>query len=205
MKREEEPPFYVAVRFARLRDRSIGQTDEIQALLNIVDGTERIMKMTNEALVRKFKNQKPRSPEYIQQTTFDIVVSVQDNLAKFIDAKTARITKILDYFRLDERDVSEDIQKLKEFEILWDDLKQKYDHVKNEFLCKPSSTYSTSTLNELQVFQDLISSKGIPLMKRLKDLEDKIQKDILYQIASFTKANTVVDSNELYKLLTGEP
>ncbi|MCE9652618.1 MAG: hypothetical protein K8Q89_06135 [Nitrosarchaeum sp.] len=203
--KERESPFYVAVRFARLRDRSIGQTDEIQALFEILNGSEQIIQMSNDAIINYAKNRKQRSPEYIQQTCLDIIIKVGDGLTKYIDSKTNRILKLLDYFRLSERDVSEETQKLKEFEVLWDDIKREYDRIKNEFLSRPMSKYSLDTIKEFKIFQEIIIQKGIPLMRRLNDLEDKIQKDIVNQIASFTKANTIMDSNDLYKLLTGEP
>lgn len=207
MKFEKEPeePFYVAVRFARLRDRSIGQKDEVDALLNIMSETEKIMKMTNDAIISLIKKQKPPSTQFIQQTTFDIIVNVQSELAKYVDSKTTRIHKLLDYFRLDGKPVNYESEKLKEFESLWDDLKQEYERVKNEFMQRAVTGYSVATLDDIKVFQTLISTKGIPLMKRLKELEDRILQDILYQIASFTKSNMPMNSNDLYKLLTDEP
>lgn len=204
MKRDKEPAFYIAVRFARLRDRSIGQKDEIDALLEILKGTEQIIQMSNDAFLSVIGKKRPRSAEYIQQTTFDIVVKVGDGLAKYIDAKISRIKKLLDYFILDQRPVDREIKELKEFETLWDDLQQEYRRIKNEFIIK-STKPTKNALDELKIFQDTISVKGISLMKRLNELEDRIQKDAIHQIASFTKTNTVVDSNALYKLLTDEP
>lgn len=175
--RDKEPPFYVAVRFARLRDRSIGQNDEIDALMNIMNETEKMMKMSNEELINMVKKRQGRSPEFIQQITFEIVVNIQDNLSKFIDSKINRIQKLLDYFSLDNTiTVSKERQKLQEFEALWDELKQDYERIKTDFMAQSAYNFSSKTYDDMQVFQELISKKALPLMSRLKELEDSIQK-----------------------------
>jgi hypothetical protein len=204
-EKEPEPPFYVAVRFGRLRDRSIGQMEEIQALLDILKATEDIMKLTNEVFIRAAKKQKLMSPQSVQQAAMEIVIKVEDGLTRFMEAKTNRVARLLEYFRLDNRDMTDQVQKFKELEILWDDLKQEYRCIISEFMGRPTSQYSTNTLDELKIFQDLISNKSVSLMRRIKEIEDTMQKDIIWQIASFTKTNMPMDSNALYKLLTDEP
>ena len=205
MTKTAEPPFYIAVRFARLKDRSVGQADEIEALFDALNCSERMLKMSNDALVRLVKRQKSLSPDYIQQTTLDIITDVVDALTRFYDARTSRIIRIIDYLKLAGREVNKETQQLNELELLWEDIKREYSRIKFEFMEKPLSKYTVNTIDDFKSFQDIISTKGIPIMKRLKELEQTMEGEIMNQISIFIKANNVVDSNELYSLLFNDP
>lgn len=204
MTKESEPPFFIAVRFARLRERIIGQVDEIEALFDLLTSSERILKMSNDALVKVIKHKTP-SPTYIQHTTLDIITDVQDALTRFFDAKITRIQKILEHLEMIERDVSKHRQQLREFESLWENIQEEHARIKYEFMSKPLSKYTVNTIDEFKSFQNLISNKGLPLMRRLKEMEQTLEGEIMSEISIFVKANTVIDSNKLYNLLVDDP
>lgn len=202
---ETEPPFNIALRLARLRDRSLGQADEIEALFDALSSSERMLKMSNDSLTRLIKGKKSLSPALLQQTTLDIINDVIDALSRFFDARTSRIKRILEYLKLSGRDIGKETQQLKEFEILYDDIKREHERIKYEFMVKPLSKYTVDTINEFQSFQDVISNKGIPILRRLKEMEQNLEGEIMNQIAIFVKANNVTDSNVLYNLLLNDP
>lgn len=202
---ESEPPFNIALRLARLRDRSVGQVDEVEALLDALTSSERMLKLSNDSLVRVINRKKSLSPAFIQQSTFEILTDTIDALSRFFDAKTTRIKLILDYLKLAGRNMDKELQQLRELELLYGDVKQEYERIKYEFMKQPLSKYKAETINDFKSFQDVISTKGIATMKRLKELERSLEEEIMTQISIFINANTVFDTKELYKLLLHDP
>lgn len=200
--KEIEPPLITAIRLARMRDGNMGQAEEIQALIDILKGSENILNMVNDtvwALVTKKKGMSQNTKRLLFEESFTILT---DALERFVDAKTKRIEKFIKYFQIMKQDVSEESIKLKGFEKDWERIQRELSDFKLDSYLNMSKNDSFDKTNQ---FKNNVLQTSLPILERLVELENQMQKRVLGMIAFIAQAHKSVDTNELYKLLTSEP
>jgi|GEM_PF-5724576 len=195
-----EPPLISAFRLARLRDRSMGQAEEIKALTDMLKASEEIMRIMNNDLLVLVHKKKGISREQKKLLINDALTQLSDALERFVDAKTARIYRFVDHFRAMRQDITEETKILDEFESEWDNLKRTIRDVKSNFMNSPQSTVDSIDNIKADMLQ-----KGLPIVEKLNKLEDRMRSRLINMIAFIAQASTSVDTNELYRLFTDEP
>ena len=202
MTKDEQGSMIPAIELSRLRDRSMGQADEVQALFDIMKGAGEIMELVNGTLWAMLKNKHDKSPDYKRQIINDASITLFSGMEKFVDAKTNRISKLINYLQLLAQEVDEEKTQLASFDKDWDPIRREINIARIQitnpnFL--PTVEEGEKTMNHIK--NDILA-KGIPILNKLIDLENRMQKRHISAIALLTKMNTSVDTNELYKLLT---
>lgn len=199
---EIEPSIVTAFRLARMRDGNMGQSDEIEALFDILKGSENLMKVTND-VVWSILTKKQSMSQIDRKITMNESYSLIKNaFEKFVSAKIKRIEKFIRYFQILEQDVTEESKKLKEFEREWEIVHRKLDELDIEHYLNLSRDDS---YNEVNLFKNDVIQTSLPLAHELNELETKMQKKVIGMIAFLAKKTKPVNTNELYKLLTDEP
>lgn len=200
--KESEPPLITAIRLARMRDGNMGQAEEIKALIDILKGSENILNITNDTvwtLITKKKGMSQTEKRLLFEESFR---TLTDALERFVDAKTKRIEKFIKYFQLMKQDVSEESEKLKNFEKEWDEIQRKLSEFDLDYFLNQTKDESFQRTNQ---FKTNVVQTSLPVLEKLTKMEDQMQKRVLGMIAFIADANTPVKSNDLYKLLTAEP
>ena len=199
---EIEPSIITAIRLARMRDGNMGQADEIEALFDILKGSEKLMRVTNDvvwALLTKKQNMSQADRQITMNESYSIL---KNAFEKFVTAKIKRIEKFIRYFQILEEDVAEESKKLEKFEKEWETVHRKLDELDiNHYL----SLSRDDSYNEVNLFKNDVIQTSLPLAQELNELENQMQKKVIGKIAFLAKKTKPVDTNELYKLLTGEP
>ena len=196
-----EPPLITAIRLARMRDGNMGQAEEIQSLIDILKGSENIMKIINDtvwSLIQKKKGMSLGQKQLLFEESFKILT---DGIEKFVDAKTKRISNFINYFQLMKQDVTEEYNKLQNFEKEWDTIKQELSNFNMDSII---NTHKENSINQTNYFKNNVLQTALPILEKLTQLENQMQKRVLNMIAFIAQANTTVDTNQLYKLLTAE-
>jgi len=199
---EIEPSIITAIRLARMRDGNMGQADEIEALFDILKGSEKLMRVTNDvvwALLTKKQNMSQADRHITMNESYSIL---KNAFEKFVTAKIKRIEKFIRYFQILEEDVAEESKKLEKFEKEWETIHRKLDELDiNHYL----SLSRNDSYTEINLFKNDVIQTSLPLAQELNELENQMQKKVIGKIAFLAKKTKPVDTNELYKLLTGEP
>jgi len=197
-----EPPLITAIRLARMRDGNMGQAEEIQALMDILRGSENILNITNDtvwSLITKKKGMSQNHKKILFQESFKILTEA---LERFVDAKTQRIEKFIKYFQILQQPVSDELEEIKNFEKEWDNVKRELSKFDLDYFINRSGEDSFNQTNQ---FKNNVIQTSLPILEKLTQLENQMQKRVLRMIAFIAQENTSVDTNELYKLLTSEP
>jgi len=192
----------IAIRLARMRDGNTGQAEEIQSLMDILRGSENLLNITNDtvwALITKKKRMSQTEKRILFEESFKILT---ESLERFVDAKTKRIEKFIKYFQILNESVSEEIEKLKNFEKEWDEIKRELSKFDLDYFLNMSGDDSFNKSNQ---FRNNIVQTSLPILQRLTELENQMQKRVISMIAFMAKENKPIDTNDLYKLLTAEP
>jgi len=200
-------PFVTAIRLARMRDGNMGQADEIQSLIDLLKASEKVLTIVNDTVWAFVNKRKGMSANYKTQLFSEAYVMLTEALERFVDAKTKRITKFIDYFQLLAQDVTDESKELKDFEKDWDIIKREFSEFKTGFLglSTTSPNYKEEATNQAEYLRKNVVQTSLPMLERLMNLENKMQRRVINMIAFIAHSNTIVDSNELYRLLTGEP
>lgn len=199
--KEKETPMITAIRLARMRDGNMGQSDEIQSLLDLLKGSEKVMKIVNDVVWSMMQKKKGMSSGYRKQLFDEAFVTLVDATEKFVDAKTKRIEKFLNYFMLMNQDVSEETQRLREFEKEWETILRDF----SDFRAKFSFDKTDDAIEQTNYLKNNVLQTSIPILEKLTQMENTMQKRTLGLIAFIAKETQPVNPNELYKLLTAEP
>jgi hypothetical protein len=202
---ENHPPLIIGFKLARLRDRSLRQAEEIQHLLEIMKAAEQVMKMTSDSLFALLQGKKDISPQYRKQLVGESMNTLFDGLEGFVDTKSARILKVVNYLQLIKQDVKENEKELKDFEKEWDDIKRQISVFKNEFLNRPPYTSVKEAMNDIDYIKMDVLHKAMPLIEKLIQLENKLQMRVINMIAFIANTSSTINTNELYRLFTAEP
>ena len=192
----------IAIRLARMRDGNTGQAEEIQSLMDILRGSENLLNITNDtvwALITKKKRMSQTEKRILFEESFKILT---ESLERFVDAKTKRIEKFIKYFQILNESVSEEVEKLKNFEKEWDEVKRELSKFDLDYFLNMSGEDSFNKTNQ---YRNNIVQTSLPILQRLTELENQMQKRVISMIAFMAKENKPVDTNDLYKLLTAEP
>lgn len=192
----------IAIRLARMRDGNTGQAEEIQALMDILQGSENLLNITNDtvwALITKKKIMSQTEKRILFEESFKILT---ESLERFVDAKTKRIEKFIKYFQILNESVSEEVEKLKNFEKEWDEVKRELSKFDLDYFLNMSGEDSFNKTNQ---YRNNIVQTSLPILQILTKLENQMQKKVISMIAFMAKENKPIDTNELYKLLTAEP
>lgn len=197
-----EPPLITAIRLARMRDGNMGQDEEIKALMDILKGSENLLNITNDtvwSLITKKKGMSQDHKRFLFEESFKVLTEA---LERFVDAKTKRIEKFIKYFQILKEPVSDELEELKEFEKDWDDVKRELSKFDLDYFLNKSGEDSFNQTNQ---FKNNVLQTSLPILQKLTELENQMQKRVLNMIAFIAKENTSVSSNDLYKLLTADP
>lgn len=197
-----EPPLITAIRLARMRDGNMGQAEEIKALMDILRGTENILNITNDTVwsfITKKKGMSQNHKRILFEESFKILTEA---LERFVDAKTKRIEKFIKYFQILQQPVSDELEELKNFEKEWDNVKRELSKFDLDYFINRSGEDSFNQTNQ---FKNNVVQTSLPILEKLTQLENQMQKRVIGMIAFIATANKPVNSNELYKLLTEEP
>lgn len=195
-----------AFTLARLRDRSMGQADEVQALVDLVKGMTQVTEVTNHIFMAMLKKEKPRNPTLNKAMIDEAFTIIATGLEKFVDAKVGRISKLIHYLQLLHQDVNNEKKNLETFETKWDPIKRELNLVRIEFANKSfSEVQKDDPMKEIDHLKNNIMGKALPILEQLTDLENSMQKRHISAIALLTTVNSSLDTNELYKLLTDDP
>jgi hypothetical protein len=200
-------PFITAIRLARMRDGNMGQAEEIESLIDLLKASEKVLTIVNDTVWALVNKRKGMSTNYKSQLFSEAYVMLTDALERFVDAKTKRIKKFIDYFQLLAQDVIDESKELKDFEKDWDIIKRELSEFKTGFLglSTTSANYKEEATNQAEYLRKNVVQTSLPILERLTNLENKMQRRVISMIAFIAQANTGIDSNELYRLLTGEP
>ena len=198
----DQSPMIPAIELSRLRDRSMGQADEVQALFDIMKGAGELMELVNGTLWAMIKGKHDKSADYKRQIINDASITLFSGMEKFVDAKSNRVSKLINYLQMLAQDVNDEKSQLASFDKDWDPIRRDINLARIQianpnFL--PTVEEGEKTMNHIK--NDILA-KGVPILNKLIELENKMQKRHLSAIALLTKMNSSVDTNELYKLLT---
>ena len=199
---EIEPPLITAIRLARMRDGNMGQEEEITALMDILRGSENLLAITNDTvwtLITKKKGMSQDHKRFLFEESFKILTEA---LERFVDAKTKRIEKFIKYFQILKQPVSDELEELKNFEKEWDEVKRELSKFDLDYFIHQPVDDSFKQTNQ---FKTNVVQTSLPILEKLTQLENQMQKRVINMIAFIATSNTPVNSNDLYKLLTGEP
>src|SRR5574341_691607 len=203
MTTDEPPSLISAIILSRLRDRSMGQVDEVQGLLDMMKGMEQIAGVMNETFMAIIKKKPSKSADHQKMIVvegFSILIS---GLEKFVDGKTARITKLINYLELLHQDVKDERNQLSIFEKEWEPINRELNVFRVNFMNKPvGSSHPEDAIKDMDYISKDFMPRALPTAEKLTELENKMQKRHLSAIALLTTVNTSVNTNELYKLLT---
>lgn len=183
----------------------MGQTDEVQALIDILKGSGQIMELVNGTLMSLIKKKPDRLPQYKKQVIEEAFLTISSGLEKFVDTKTSRISKLINYLQILDQQVEDEKTQLMNFESEWDPVKREISTLRIKLMNQPSFTSTEFAEKEIDHIKNNILPKALPVLEKLTELENKMQKRHIGAIALLTKMNSKVDTNELYKLLTSEP
>src|SRR5690348_5435054 len=120
----DQSPMIPAIELSRLRDRSMGQADEVQALFDIMKGAGELMELVNGTLWAMIKNKHDKSPEYKRQIINDSSITLFSGVEKFVDAKSNRVSKLINYLQMLAQDVAEEKAQLASFDKEWDPIRR---------------------------------------------------------------------------------
>lgn len=197
-----DPALDIAIRLARMRDGNTGQAEEIQSLMGMLRGSENLLNIANDtvwALITKKKIMSQTEKRILFEESFKILT---ESLERFVDAKTKRIEKFIKYFQILNESVSEEVEKLKSFEKEWDEVKRELSKFDLDYFLNMSGE---DFFNKSNQYRNNIVQTSLPILQRLMELEDQMQKRVISMIAFMAKENKPVDTNDLYKLLTADP
>lgn len=198
---EIEPPLITAIRLARMREGSMGQAEEIQSLMEILKGSENLLTIVNDT-VWSLMTKKPKMSQTEKRLLFEESFRMlTQGMDKFVNAKIKRIEKFIRYFQILQHNVIEERTKLEIFEKDWEKTQRELEKFNlDHFLNMPVN----DSYEQANYFKNNILKTSLPILQKLTELENQMQKRVLEMIAFIAIANKPVNSNDLYKLLTDE-
>lgn len=205
MTEKDPPPMIASIYLSRLRDRSMGQADEIQGLLDMMKGMEKVAGVVNDTLM-VFLKQKPTQSQQSKKILVDeAFILLLSGLEKFVVGKTKRISQLINYLDILHQDVSDEKTQLEIFEKEWEPIYRELDIIRVDLMNNPVPTNSDDAMKKIDFVKNNLLSKALPIADKLITLENKMQKRHIQALALLTTMNTAVNTNELYRLLTEEP
>lgn len=183
----------------------MGQAGEIQGLLDMMKGMEKAANFMNESLMAKLSGKPIKSIGYRKLVIDESFSLILAGLEKFITGKTERISKLINYLDILHQDISDEKDQLRKFEQEWEPISRELDIIRVEFLNKPAPITLDEGMNQMEDLKNNFLPKALPIAQKLTDLENRMQTRHIQALALLTTMNTNVDTNELYRLLTGEP
>lgn len=197
-----EPPMITAIRLTRMRDGSMGQAEEIQSLMEILKGSENLLTIVNDtvwSLMTKKPKMSQTEKRLLFEESFRMLTSAMNN---FVNAKIKRIEKFIKYFQMLQHNAIEEQTKLEIFEEDWEKTQRELENFNLEHFLNMSVNESYEQTN---YFKNNLLKTSLPILQKLTDLENQMQKRVLEMIAFISITNKPIDSNELYKLFTEDP
>ncbi|MEM3112352.1 MAG: hypothetical protein QXY90_04860, partial [Candidatus Anstonellales archaeon] len=116
MSTKDPPSIIAAIILSRLRDRSMGQAGEIQGLLDMMKGMEKVANLMNEILLAKLSGKPQKSVGYRKLVIDESFSLIINGLEKFVTGKTERISKLINYLGILHQDIKNEKDQLKRFE-----------------------------------------------------------------------------------------
>ena len=183
---EIEPSIITAIRLARMRDGNMGQADEIEALFDILKGSEKLMKVTNDVVWSVLTKKQTMSQADRKITMNESYTLLKNAFEKFATAKIKKIEKFISYFQILKEDVTQESEKLKEFEKEWETIRRKLDELDIEYYLNLSRDDS---YDEVNLFKNDVIQTSLPLTQKLNELETQMQKKVIGKIVFLAKKN----------------
>ncbi|MEM3013848.1 MAG: hypothetical protein QXI71_04375 [Candidatus Bathyarchaeia archaeon] len=183
----------------------MGQAGEIQGLLDMMKGMEKVANLMNEILLAKLSGKPQKSVGYRKLVIDESFSLIINGLEKFVTGKTERISKLINYLGILHQDIKNEKDQLRRFEQEWEPISRELDIIRVELLNKPAPSNIDEAMKQIGDLKNNFLPKALPIAQNLADLENRMQKRHIQALALLTTLNTSLDTNQLYRLLTDDP